>query len=156
MPILVTDAIAILCLLPEKLSFNAHGSILNHPHQPQSPHTMNRIQFFVLTGLSSLVVLLLLGLVILQHMQMRATNVAIAEQGRIAQAQQVIQQAQVFQGNLKQLAVRIFQDSQKTQDPGLKELLERQQIKYTPASETNSTETPAIPAPAVPSSPTTR
>jgi len=102
---------------------------------------MNRIQFFVLTGLSSLVLLLLLGHILL----VRQTNF---EQNRLAAAQQVINQAQAFQGNLKQLAVRIYQDSQKTQDPGLKELLDRNQIKYTPAPEsTNATESPAAPAP---------
>jgi competence protein ComGC len=89
---------------------------------------MNRIQFFVLTGLSSLVVLLLIGHILL----VRQTNF---EQNRLAAAQQVINQGQAFQGNLKQLAVRIYQDSQKTQDPGLKDLLDRQQIKYTPSPE---------------------
>jgi len=109
---------------------------------------MNRIQFFVLTGLSSLVLLLLIGHIFLVRQ-------ATIEQNRLAQAQQIINQAQVFQGNLKQLAVRIFQDSQKSQDPGLKELLERQQIKYTPAGDTtNALETPAPAPTAAPSSPT--
>jgi len=88
---------------------------------------MNRIQFFVLTGLSSLVVLLLIGHIFL----VRQTNF---EQNRLAQAQQVINQGQAFQGNLKQLAVRIFQDSQKTGDQGLKDLLTRQQISYNPSA----------------------
>jgi hypothetical protein len=102
---------------------------------------MNRIQFFVLTGLSSLVVLLLIGHILL----VRQTNF---EQNRLAQAQQIINQAQAFQGNLKQLAVRIYQDSQKTQDPGLKELLDRNQIKYTPPAEgTNATDSPVPPTP---------
>ena len=105
---------------------------------------MNRIQFFVLTGLSSLVVLLLIGHILL----VRQTNF---EQNRLAQAQQVINQGQSFQGNLKQLAVRIYQDSTKTQDPGLKELLDRQQIKYTPAPEgTNANESPVPPTPSTP------
>jgi competence protein ComGC len=107
---------------------------------------MNRIQFFVLTGLSSLIVLLLIGHIFL----VRQTNF---EQNRLAAAQQVINQGQAFQGNLKQLAVRIFQDSQKTQDPGLKDLLTRQQITYTaPTESTNSTESPASPTPSTPSS----
>jgi hypothetical protein len=89
---------------------------------------MNRIQFFILTGLSSLVLLLLIGHIFL----VRQTNF---EQNRLAAAQQAINQGQVFQGNLKQLAVRIFQDSQKTQDQGLKDLLARQQITYNPAPE---------------------
>lgn len=92
---------------------------------------MNRIQFFVLTGLGSLVALLLIGHIFL----VRQTNF---EQNRLAAAQQVINQAQAFQGNLKQLAVRIYQDSQKTQDLGLKELLDRQQIKYSPGADTTT------------------
>src|SRR5271170_1325046 len=92
---------------------------------------MNRIQFFVLTGLSSLVVLLLAGNILLSR------QVAI-DQSKFAQAQQAVQQGQVFQGDLKQLAVRIFQDSQKTQDSALKDLLQRNQITYTPNSGENS------------------
>jgi hypothetical protein len=89
---------------------------------------MNRIQFFVLIGMSSLVVLLLVGHIFL----VRQTNF---EQNRLAAAQQAINQGQTFQGNLKQLAVRIFQDSQKTGDDGLKQLLVRQQITYNAAAE---------------------
>jgi hypothetical protein len=101
---------------------------------------MNRIQFFVLTGLSSLVVLLLIGHIFLT----RQTNF---EQNRLAQAQQVINQGQAFQGNLKQLAVRIFQDSQKTGDQGLKDLLARQQISYNPNPEPNTPNEAPAPAP---------
>jgi hypothetical protein len=89
---------------------------------------MNRIQFFVLTGLSSLVAVLLVGHIFL-------TRQCNYEQNRLAQAQQVINQGQSFQGNLKQLAVRIYQDSQKTGDQGLKDLLARQQITYNSAPE---------------------
>jgi hypothetical protein len=84
-----------------------------------------------------LVLLLLIGQILLVH------QVSI-DQNMFTQAQQTVNQAQAFQSNLKQLAVRIYQDSQKTQDAGLKELLERQQIKYTPG-DTNATETPAPP-----------
>ena len=99
---------------------------------------MNRIQCFVLTGLSSLVVLFLLGQILLARQ-------AGYEQARLNQAQQIVNQGQAFQGNLKQLAVRIYQDSQKTQDPGLKDLLDRQQIKYTPGPENAAA--PEAPAP---------
>jgi hypothetical protein len=106
---------------------------------------MNRIQFFVLTGLSTLVVLLLAGNILLSR------QVAI-DQGKFSQAQQAVQQGQVFQGDLKQLAVRIFSDSQKTQDPALKELLQRNQITYTPNSpeangSSSNTGTSSVPAP---------
>jgi hypothetical protein len=100
---------------------------------------MNRIQFFLLTGLSSLAVLLFIGHILL----VRQTNF---EQNRLAQAQQVINQGQAFSGNLKQLAQRIVLDSQKTGDQGLKDLLVRQQITYSPTPESaNSTESPAPP-----------
>jgi hypothetical protein len=97
---------------------------------------MNRIQFFILTGLSSLIFLLLIGHIIL----VRQTNF---QQNRAAVAQQIVNQGQVFQGNLKQLAVRIYQDSQKSGDQGLKDLLARQQISYTPNTEGAGAEAPA-------------
>ncbi len=101
---------------------------------------MNRIQFLVLTSLSGVVALLLL----LHIYLVRQSNF---EQNRLAAAQQVVNQGQALQGNLKQLAIRIYQDSQKTQDPGLKELLDRQQIKFTPNGESGDGTT-AAPAPA--------
>lgn len=104
---------------------------------------MNRIQFFLLTGLSSLIVLLLIGHILL----VRQTNF---EQNRLAMAQQAINQGQAFQNNLRQLATRIVQDSQKTQDAGLKELLVRQQISFTPAPDnTNAAPSPIAPPPSL-------
>jgi hypothetical protein len=101
---------------------------------------MNRIQFFVLIGLSSLVVLLLVGDIFL----VRQTNF---EQNRLAAAQQAINQGQTFQGNLKQLAVRIYQDSQKNGgDQGLKDLLARQQITYNAAAPGETPEQSVPPA----------
>jgi len=101
---------------------------------------MNRIQFFILTGLSSLVVLLLFGQILLTHY-------AGVEVNQFNQARQIVSQGQASQDLVKQLAVRIYNDSVKTQDPGLKELMIRQQITYTPgkASNTNPTESPAPP-----------
>jgi hypothetical protein len=99
---------------------------------------MNRIQFFVLTGLSGLVLVLMIA-----HLYL-VRQVSI-DQNTMNLAQREVSQAQVFQGNLKQLALRLYSDSQKTQDQGLKDLLARQQITFNPA--TNSTETPAAPTP---------
>ncbi len=101
---------------------------------------MNRIQFWVLIGLSSLVSLLLILHIILGHL-------AGYEQARYSQAQQIVSQGQASQAILKQLAVRIFQDSQKTGDQGLKDLMTRQEISYKPGTETNAADT-ATPAPA--------
>ncbi len=58
--------------------------------------------------------------------------------------QQVIAQGQVAQTGLKQVAIRIYQDSQRTSDAGLKDLLAREQITYKPTAGTGS-ETPATP-----------
>jgi hypothetical protein len=99
---------------------------------------MNRIQFFILTGLSSLVVLLLIGHIFLVR------QVGI-DQAILNQAQQRVNQGQAFQSNLKQLAIRIFQDSQKTGDQGLKDLLARQQITYTPTPEGANSSEPSVP-----------
>ncbi len=107
-------------------------------NQPRSDIVvMNRIQFFILTGLSGVFALLLIG-----HI---ALSVAVGHgQAKLAVAQQVVQQGNVFQGNLKQLAVRIYQDSQRTSDSGLKDILAKHQITYAPG--TNGTETPATPS----------
>jgi len=100
---------------------------------------MNRIQFFILTGLSSLVVLLMISNLFL------ARQVGV-DQAILNQAQQRVNQGQAFQANLKQLAVRIFQDSQKTQDQGLKDILIRNQITYSPASqESSNASEPTVP-----------
>ena len=68
------------------------------------------------------------------------------DQGMLSQAQQILNQGQTAQGNLKQLAVRIYADSQKTQDSGLKELLDRQQIKYTPAPDASNASSSTAPS----------
>jgi hypothetical protein len=99
---------------------------------------MNRIQFFVLTGLASVAFLLFVGHIALTYQVGKA-------QGQLALAQQVVQQGSIFKGDLQQLAVRIYSDSAHTNDPGLKGLLQRQQITYTPGPATNATETPAAP-----------
>jgi predicted PurR-regulated permease PerM len=103
---------------------------------------MNRIQFFVLTGLSSLLLILLVGHIFIVY----EANLA---QNRLALAQQMVNQAQTAQANLKQLAVRIYQDSQKSNDQGLKDILTRQQITYSSGPATDGTAPPApTPAPA--------
>jgi hypothetical protein len=98
---------------------------------------MNRIQFFILTGLSSLIVLLLLGQVFLVYSLGSA-------QSKVNGAQAYVNQAIQFRNNRDALAQRIYNDSLKSNDAGLKDLVNRQHI--TPAQPaTNSTETPATP-----------
>jgi hypothetical protein len=105
---------------------------------------MNRIQFYVLTGLSILVVLLLIGNILLLR------EVA-GQQATYSQNEQAVSQAEMFQGNLKQIAVRIYQDGQKTQDQGLKDLVVRQGITFTPSPpNTNTTQAPVPPPAATP------
>jgi len=107
---------------------------------------MNRIQFLTLTGLSGLVVILLGAQIVLGRLNGEA-------QFRNSQAQQIITVGQTSQQMVKQLAIRIYSDSQKTQDQGLKDLLGRQQISYNAGGESNATENPA-PAPAPANNPT--
>ena len=110
---------------------------------------MNRIQFWILTGLSGLVVVLMVAQIVL-------VRLAAQDQNRNAAAQQYLSLGQTSQGMVKQLAVRIFQDSQKTADPTLKQVLDRQQITYNPnpSADSNSTDNPAAPAPAPAPAPT--
>ncbi len=109
---------------------------------------MNRIQFFVLTGLSGLVTILLIAHIFL----VRQTNF---EQNRLAIASQALQQGQAFQQNLKSLAIRILQVSQQSGDPGLKELLTRNQITYTPNPSSSESSSPESTSSAPASSPAT-
>lgn len=102
---------------------------------------MNRIQFFVLTGLSSLVVLLMIGHIVL-------VRTIGQDQAILNAAQQQVNQGQGFQKNLQQLAMRIVQDSQSKNDQQLKDLLARNQITFTPG--------PAQPEAGTPSTAPTR
>ncbi|HEV3271562.1 MAG TPA: hypothetical protein VGZ93_05215 [Candidatus Methylacidiphilales bacterium] len=98
---------------------------------------MNRIQFFILTGLSSLLLLLLIGHIIL----MREYGY---QQSQFSIAQQTINQGVASQNLVKQLAVMILKDSAK--DPGLKELMTNEKISFTPSSgDTNAPPSPAPP-----------
>ena len=83
--------------------------------------------------------LLLIGHIFL----VRQTNF---QQNRGAQAQQVINQGQAFEGNLKQLAARIYTDSQKNGgDQSLKDLLARQQITFNANPEPANAPEPSVP-----------
>jgi len=68
-------------------------------------------------------------------------------QAMIAQGQQVINQGQTSKAMVEELAKRIFSDSQKNGgDQGLKDLMARQQITFsptTPSSDSTSTSSPA-------------
>jgi hypothetical protein len=123
-------------LVWRNLSFNAHYLSFNHIRSDTI--IMNRIQFFVLTGLSSLL-LILVGFHIALVLQVNKG------QATIAAAQQAVNQGNVFGNDLQQLALAIGKESVRTGDQGLKDLLARNQITYNPPT-TNNPETPATPA----------
>lgn len=100
---------------------------------------MNRIQFFILTGLSILVLVLLIGNIIL----VRQTN---NEQALFNQAQQTVSLGKASKAMVGEVARSIYQYSQKTQDQGLKDILIRQGINTTGTPGANATESPAPPA----------
>ena len=103
---------------------------------------MNRNEFLIVTSLSGLVAILLISQIVLARM----TN---AEQNRVMQAQQVINQGQVCLKNLQQVAMRTAQLSQQKDDKGLKDLMARQQISINPApSQSSGNSAAEAPAPA--------
>jgi len=97
---------------------------------------MNRTYFWILTSLSSLITLLLL-------LQILLVCMAKNDEVRLAQRQQFVNLGQQSEVHLRQLAGRIYQVSQQTQDPALKELLTRQQISITPNSDSTTGSEPA-------------
>ena len=108
---------------------------------------MNRIQFWVLVTLSSLVIIFLalqaVFAVFSQHMQIQ-----------VAYAQQAIQQGRAYDQRWRQLIERIVEVSQKSQDQGLKDILTRQGVTVRQAPSPSSPEPAAAPAPApAPSNP---
>jgi hypothetical protein len=107
--------------------------------QPKNP--MNRMRFFVLLGMSGLLAVLLLTQILVN----RQINF---EQNRLGQAQQILNQGQTSQADLKALAVRVYQDAQKTNDPGLKDILSRNQISFQAAPQSDRSGPPPSTSPA--------
>jgi hypothetical protein len=101
---------------------------------------MNRIQFLTVTGLSGLVALLLLLQIVFVKMEQ-------ADQLRLMERNQIVSQGQACQNSLKQLVLRIYQVSQQTQDPSLKDLLARHQISITPNQAQGADSTGSSPSP---------
>ncbi len=99
---------------------------------------MNRTQLLIFTVMCNLVAVFLLGHIFL-------TRQVNFEQNRIAGAQQLLNNSQTFQVDIKALAMRTYQDARKTNDPGLKDILARNQISFTPA--TANPAAPAAPSP---------
>jgi len=99
---------------------------------------MNRNEFLIVTSLSGLVVILLIAQIVLARM-------ANADQTRVMQAQQYINQGQVCLKNLQQVAMRTAQLSQQKDDQGLKDLMARQQISIGAPPSQSSGSSPAVP-----------
>ncbi len=103
---------------------------------------MTRTQFLALTGLSALVAILFLSQIVLMHL-------AQSDQNRLIQARAIVSQGQASEQRMTQLAGRVYQLAQQTQDPGLKDILTRQKIVISAnpqadAANANATEsTPA-------------
>jgi hypothetical protein len=92
---------------------------------------MNRNQFWILTGGSCLIVFFFV-------LQAVFAAQARAGQVRVLQAQQLITQGGQCYTRVRDLATRIYQVSQQTQDQQLKDLLTRQHV-ITPSSAPAST-----------------
>jgi len=103
------------------------------------PFSMNRTYFWILTCLSSLIALLLIFQIIL-------IRITTYDQSLLAQKQQFVNQGQQCEIRMRQLATRIYQVSQQTQDQGLKDLLTRQQITITPPTDSTTNSEPIAPA----------
>jgi hypothetical protein len=101
---------------------------------------MTRIQFWFLTVASAVLVLLLL----LQVLLARDAQYA---QARVLQAQQVVTQGRASDAQLRQLASRVYQVSQQTQDQGLKDLLVRQHIFVNPPGGSTGSTDSTVPSP---------
>jgi hypothetical protein len=108
--------------------------------------SMNRNEFLIVTGLSSLVAVLLIVQIIFAHL---ASN----EQTQLMRAQQFINQGQTSVGNLRQVALLVAQYSEQTGDQDLKDLMVRQNISIKP-NQGSAPQGGAAPAPAPSPNPT--
>ena len=104
---------------------------------------MNRIQFFVLIGLSSLVIVLL-------GLNLYLSRKVSIQQLQASQLQQALTQGKDIQQKLTLLARRINADAQKTPpNQALKDILTRQQINIkNPDASANATDSSGAAAPA--------
>ncbi len=102
---------------------------------------MNRIQFFVLIGLSSLVIVLL-------ALNLYLSRKVSIQQVQASQLQQALTQGKDVQQKLTLLARRINADAQKP-NQALKDILTRQQINIkNPDGSATAPDSSAAPAPA--------
>ncbi len=102
---------------------------------------MNRIQFVILLSGSTLVIVFLALQTLFAH-QVQTQQVLVA------QAQETVAQGRSCDTRLRQLVGRIYQVSQQTQDPGLKDLLTRQGFTVSQNPAPSSTSAPdSSPAP---------
>lgn len=100
---------------------------------------MNRTYFWILTFLSCLIAVLLVTQIILGR-------ITANDRILLAKRQELINTGQTCDRQAREVATRIYQLAQQTQDQGLKDIMTRQQIVVSPAS-TNAAPA-ATPAPA--------
>lgn len=98
---------------------------------------MNSVKFYILTGLSSLVVLLLLTQGILGH-------IVDSQQQQILSARETINEGQQSETRLQQVAYALNGVAAQTNDQALKDILTRQNIVVrVPAADTNASSSTA-------------
>lgn len=97
---------------------------------------MNRIHFLILTGLSSLIAILLILQIVFVHMTKQ-------EEARLVRVREIVTEGQAYDLHARQVATRIYQVSQQTQDQGLKDLMTRQQISIAPPADSATNAEPA-------------
>ena len=100
---------------------------------------MNRTYFWTLTCLSSLIAVLLILQIFFVYLTKR-------DQVLLIQRQQIVNEGQAYDLHVRQVAARIYQVSQQTQDQGLKDLLTRQQISIAPSADGSTNAEPAAAA----------
>jgi hypothetical protein len=102
--------------------------------------SMTRIQFWILIAASSLVIVFLFLQALFAHLSQ-------GSQGRIAAAQQLLQQGQSSDVRVRQLATTIYQAAQQSQDQQLKDLLSREGFVVQPPASDGSSAPSSTPAP---------
>ena len=102
---------------------------------------MNRLQFLILTSLSGVIAFCILFQIVFVRM-------AQADELRLKQTEESLQQGQLFLNHLQQIASRVAQVAQQQQDQNLKDLLTRQGIQFRPPANSSSTTPASAPAPA--------
>jgi hypothetical protein len=105
---------------------------------------MNRIQFIVVTTLSGIVALCI-------FLQIIFVRLSAADEMRLRQYGEALQEGQSDFDHLQQIATRVAQLAQQQNDDQLRDLLTRQNIQIKDNTNAATAVAPSTPAPATPS-----